>query len=157
MKNPGLWWKHVGGCIVQEIGRVCSKRRFIKRVGHRRAMRQQYDKHYQKYRQLKGWRRFLSPIFGSKRSALDELEILEENLSTVEVAEFRWWTWTHFQKKNKKKRDSIARKLIEIYNILSVDSVVKESTKKWKFEVSVECPKAPLTPFMYFPLHLVSL
>lgn len=145
IENPAGWWRHAGSSVVHEIGRVCSMRRYIPHVSERRSVRQRYDALYRKYHRLKKWSWLMVPFFGTQKSVLSALGALEGQLSTVEVAEFRWWSWTQSQKRSCKAfpYDDVKKKLIEIYNVLSADSV-SEAIEQCNTDVKIACPKVTL-------------
>lgn len=89
-QNPIKWWHHAGNSIIHEIARVCSTRRLVTGIQQRRRIRKEYEQIYRRYRHIKGWSWLLVPFLGTKRSAIRALWACEENLSTLEIAEFRW-------------------------------------------------------------------
>ena len=144
MQNPAAWWQHAGYSIVHEIGRVCSMKRHINRLGERRQVRLQYDRLYSRYRRLKRWNWRLGGLFfGMQESAYRSLQLLEQRLSTVEVAEFRWWSWAQYMKHKTSEIlfDEVKLKLMEIYNLLGAEKAVSVSPLQWMIETAVECPK----------------
>ena len=136
LENPTIWWRHAGGCVIREIGKVCSMRRYVSQLSHRRTLRQQYHQLYRRYRKLKRWSWILVPLFGTEKSALHALRAAEQCLSTLEVAEFRWWSWTQYKQQTARKFpfDNVKTRLIEIYNLLSAEAAVADAAEKWKID-----------------------
>eukprot|EP00210_Caulerpa_lentillifera_P006324 g6040.t1 len=141
--NPIKWWHHARDSVIHEINRLCSTRRLITDIQQRMSIRRNYEKIYRRYHSLRRWSWILVPFLGTKRAAVRALRACEENLSTLEIAEFRWWCWAMRMKQS--RSEDVRLKLIEIYNLISAEADVMQTNEKWKIRTRITCPKVSVT------------